>query len=61
METIKMVKPKKLASAHWIFGINVKNKEVVDIPKHLVSEFRKLGFEIFSLKTKAEKLRIKEG
>jgi len=41
----EMIKPKNLSTAHYIYGINVNGKEVIEVPEHLVGEFKKLGFK----------------
>lgn len=46
-DTILMVKPKSLKTTHWIFGINVQGSDIVCVPKHLISEFKALGFTAF--------------
>jgi hypothetical protein len=40
-----MKKPENLKTAHFVCGINVLNKDVVNIPEHLVNIFKNLGFK----------------
>ncbi|WP_457641455.1 hypothetical protein [Persephonella sp.] len=42
---MKMKKPEKHKSTHWIFGIDVLGKDIVDVPDHLVSLFIAEGFK----------------
>jgi hypothetical protein len=39
-----MRKPKD-CTVHWIAGINVLDKEIVDVPEHFVKVFEKYGFK----------------
>ena len=57
--TVKMKKPEKLKTAHWIFGVNVLGKDEVEVPEHLVAEFKKLGFE--EIKKRGRKPKLLEG
>lgn len=43
---MRMKKPEKHAMSHWIYGIDVKDKEIVEVPEHLVSLFKEEGFEV---------------
>ncbi|EDP74399.1 hypothetical protein [Hydrogenivirga sp. 128-5-R1-1] len=42
---MKMKKPEKHKTTHFIFGVDVKDKDIVDVPQHLVSLFKAEGFE----------------
>ncbi len=42
---MKMRKPKgKFQTAHLLYGVDIRGKEVVDVPEHLVSLFKAQGF-----------------
>ena len=57
-----MKKPKEHKTTHWLFGINVKDKDVVEVPEHLVSLFKAEGFEkIKEAKEEEAKEETKEG
>ncbi len=43
---MKMRKPKgKFQTAHLLYGVDIRGKEVVDVPEHLVSLFKAQGFK----------------
>lgn len=52
-EMIKIRKPKK-DTVHWVFGIDVLNKDEFEAPKHLADSFKEFGYEVFEEKKEKE-------
>ncbi len=43
---MRMRKPKgKFETAHLLYGVDIRDKEVVEVPEHLVSLFKAQGFK----------------
>ncbi|ADO44948.1 hypothetical protein Hydth_0548 [Hydrogenobacter thermophilus TK-6] len=56
---VKMKKPEKHEATHWIFGVDVLGKDIIEVPEYLVSLFEEEGFTRIS-DEKPKKEREKE-
>ena len=55
MKVAKMKKPKKLATADFVYGVSVRGKDEIEVSYERMGLFKQMGFRVIKVYEKKEK------